>query len=79
LFPFGITIHHDGMSREDQSLMEEVFMDEFVQVLMYCDASICQPDSGQAPFYLCRMRIKRLDVRSMIHCKALSSPRGSGT
>ncbi|KAK0203464.1 putative RNA helicase [Desarmillaria ectypa] len=39
LLPFGFGIHHAGMSREDRSLVEELFADGSVQVLV-CTATL---------------------------------------
>ena len=39
LLPFGFTIHHAGMSREDRTLVKELFVDGSVQVLV-CTATL---------------------------------------
>jgi len=39
LFPFGFAIHHAGMSREDRGLVEELFADGSIQVLV-CTATL---------------------------------------
>ncbi|KAF7968038.1 hypothetical protein HWV62_32144 [Athelia sp. TMB] len=39
LLPFGFAIHHAGMTREDRSLVEELFADGSVQVLV-CTATL---------------------------------------
>ncbi|KAK0192909.1 putative RNA helicase [Armillaria mellea] len=39
LLPFGFGIHHAGMSREDRSLVEELFADGSIQVLV-CTATL---------------------------------------
>ena len=39
LLPFGFAIHHAGMSREDRTLVEELFADGSVQVLV-CTATL---------------------------------------
>ncbi|KAF9237747.1 putative RNA helicase [Melanogaster broomeanus] len=39
LLPFGFAIHHAGMSREDRTLVEELFADGAVQVLV-CTATL---------------------------------------
>ena len=39
LLPFGIAIHHAGMSREDRALVEDLFDDGAVQVLV-CTATL---------------------------------------
>ncbi|KAG7448800.1 Sec63-domain-containing protein [Guyanagaster necrorhizus] len=39
LLPFGFAIHHAGMSRDDRSLVEELFADGSVQVLV-CTATL---------------------------------------
>ncbi|THV03589.1 P-loop containing nucleoside triphosphate hydrolase protein [Dendrothele bispora CBS 962.96] len=39
LLPFGFAIHHAGMSREDRGLVEELFADGAVQVLV-CTATL---------------------------------------
>ena len=39
LLPFGFAIHHAGMSREDRGLVEELFADGSIQVLV-CSATL---------------------------------------
>ena len=39
LLPFGFAIHHAGMSKEDLGLVEELFADGFIQVLV-CTATL---------------------------------------
>src|SRR5260370_14233990 len=39
LLPFGFAIHHAGMSREDRGLVEELFADGSIQVLV-CTATL---------------------------------------
>jgi pre-mRNA-splicing helicase BRR2 len=39
LLPFGFAIHHAGMSREDRGVVEELFADGSIQVLI-CTATL---------------------------------------
>jgi pre-mRNA-splicing helicase BRR2 len=49
LLPFGFAIHHAGMTRKDRGLVEELFHDGSVQVLVCTTTLACRTNSNCYP------------------------------
>lgn len=72
LLPFGFAIHHAGMTKEDCGLVEELFTDGFVQVLV-CTAMITWGVNGSSYHHRMSSRcLAMLAARSTIHTETAS-------